>query len=275
MKVNVNPFQPWRPTEAHIPPPLHAGQPWRPASPPPKVAAVDDPPLVEPMPAAARNEPRKHQPQPKRPVERRRQPSPGRTSLSQWAAVILLSVLGVMCLASVGWLRGAHAPRLIAIAASSGVLAVMAFNHRRSWYSRLTWMTIALALAAIAAWFVPTMHGVNLWSAYRQVEALRALPSGDVVEYQLGAAARRRLVQDFPAFAQDVYAAEQAWLRRTVDEAVENADRQLEADPHRALTALQQLREELVQLELYPSVRNELEAARRRAVDACAKAAAG
>lgn len=183
--------------------------------------------------------------------------------------------MGLVCLDSVGWLRGAHTLRLIALGASAAILAGMAFHPRRSWYSRLTGMTIALALAAIAAWFVPTLHGINLWSAYRQVEALHVLPPGDIAEFQRSAAARRLLVQDFPAFAPEVQDAELAWLRRTVDEAIENADRQLEADPHRALTALQQLKAELAPLEQYSSVRDQLEAARRRAVDACAKAAAG
>ncbi len=68
-------------------------------------------------------------------------------------------------------------------------------------------------------------------------------------------------------------AAEQAWLRRTVDEAIENADRRMEKDPHQALADLHQLNEELAPLQQYASVRKEVQAARRRALRACLKVA--
>jgi hypothetical protein len=187
------------------------------------------------------------------------------------AAFCLFSLLAVLCLDSVGWLQGSHTPRLLALGASIGVLAGMAFNRRRSWYSRLTWMAASLGFAGIAAWFVPTVHGVSLWSAYRQVEELRALPAGDLAEYQRGTPARRLLVEEFPSLAADVSAAQQAWLRRTVDEAIENADRQLEKDPQTAFANLLRLNTELARLDHYTTVQKELEAARLRAMQATAK----
>ena len=36
---NVNPFEPWRPAQVDVPPPLHASRPWRPPA-PPRAAAV-------------------------------------------------------------------------------------------------------------------------------------------------------------------------------------------------------------------------------------------
>jgi hypothetical protein len=183
-------------------------------------------------------------------------------------------VVVILCLEGAGWLRDTHVLRFMALGASTTVLVGMVFDSSRSWYRRLTWMGAALALAGIAAWFMPTLHGVNLWSAYRQIEALRALPAGDMAAYQRGAPARRILVEEFPSFAADVAAAEQAWLRRTVDEAIERADRQLEVDPHGALADLHRLSAELTPLEHYTSVRNELDAARRRALQACVKTAA-
>lgn len=149
----------------------------------------------------------------------------------------------------------------------------MTFNRRRDWRTRLTWMAGSLALAGLALWFVPTMRGVNLWSAYRQVEALRALPAGDLAAYQRGAATRRVLVEEFPSFAPEMSAAERAWLRRTVDEAVETADRQLETDPHAALAAVHRLNAELTPLEHYASVQKDLASARARAMQACDKVA--
>jgi hypothetical protein len=110
-----------------------------------------------------------------------------------------------------------------------------------------------------------------LWSAYRQVEALRNLPAGDLARYQRGAEARQLLVEEFPSFAPDIDAAKQAWIHRTVDEAIENADRQLESDPHAAFANLHRLNTELARLEYYASVQKELESARRRAMQVCAK----
>jgi hypothetical protein len=160
---------------------------------------------------------------------------------------------------------------MLPLGVSAIIFAGMAFENRRSWSTRLAWMVAATAFAAIALWFVPTMHGVNLWSAYRQIEELHALPAGDVAAYQRGAAARRTLVEDFPSFAWDVRAAEKAWLRRTVDEAIENADRRLDKDPDAALVHLHQLDKELSRLDHYASVSKDLKSARRRAVQACVK----
>jgi hypothetical protein len=50
MKGNVNPFEPWRPQDVDVPPPLHASRPWRPPAPPPRgraAAATEEPPLAE------------------------------------------------------------------------------------------------------------------------------------------------------------------------------------------------------------------------------------
>jgi hypothetical protein len=269
MKGTVNPFEPWRPPANRIPPLLHAGRPWRPPSPPPVRAAVEEPPFVEPVKPLPRNKP------PERPKQPQRQTgtsSPRPTPIEQWMAFVVL-VLGFLCLDSVSWLCGTHILRLMALGASAGIFVGMAFPHpSRGWSTRLIWITAALALAGMSLWFVPTIHGVNLWSAYRQVENLRSLPAGDVAAYQRGAAARRTLVEEFPSFAADVSAAEKAWLRRTVDEAIENADRRLAKDPDAALVRLHQLNNELSEeLKRDPSVRKDLTSARRRAVQACLK----
>lgn len=260
MKGTVNPFEPWRPVAARTPPPLHASRPWRPPPPPPVRRAVEEPLLVEPVNPSRRNKPPER---PKRPQGR----------MAHRIAFVVLCLLGLWCLGRVGWFSGTHMPRLIALGASAGMFVGMALSRRRNWRTRLTWMTAALAFAGIALWFVPTSHGVNLWSAYRQVKELHALPAGDVAAYQRGAAALRTLVEDFPSFAADVSAAEQTWLRRTVDEAIEKADRKLKNDPNAALIDLHQLDKDLSQLNPYATVRKDLESARRRAVQACVKLA--
>jgi len=184
-------------------------------------------------------------------------------------------ILGVLGLAGLGWLGGTHLPRvfLTLLAVAIGFTIGLWVAHRHSWYARLGWMAGGLALAGLAGWFVPTIGGVNLWSAYRQVNELHDLPAGDVAGYVRGVEGRRELVSEFPTFAADVTAAERAWFRRTIDEAIEEADGQMETDPHKALAALRQLNAELARLEHYPLVRSELEAARRRALQTCEKVA--
>jgi hypothetical protein len=186
---------------------------------------------------------------------------------------VVLGVLGILSFDIMGWLGGTHAPRLIGLGASVGLFIGMAFSTRRDWSARLTWMAAALALAGITLWFVPTMHGNSLYSAYRQVEKLRTLPAGAIAEYHRNAATRRMLMEEFPSFTADLKQAEKAWLRRTVDEAIENADRQLDKDPDTVLVRLHQVEKELSQLEYYGLVRKDLESARRRAVQACLKVA--
>jgi hypothetical protein len=179
-------------------------------------------------------------------------------------------VLGTLGLFGLGYLGGTHLPRVFTalLAVAAGFTLGIAVFHRRSWYVRLGWIAGGLALAGLAGWFVPTVRGVSLWSAYRQVDELSALLAGDVAGYVNGAAARKELVSEFPTFAEDVTAAEQAWLRRTVDAAIEDADRTLETDPHKALADLHQLNTALAPMEHYALVRKELEAAQQRALRA-------
>jgi hypothetical protein len=274
MKGIVNPFEPWRPTEVDVPPPLHAGRPWRPPSKTP-ARAEPEPPFAEPVETPSPKNP------PKRPMTPKRQraapPSKPVAPLRADQKVVLgmFFVLGVLGLVGLGWLGGTHLPRvfLTLLAVAVGFTIGLWVAHRRGWYARLGWMAAGLALAGIAAWFVPTTGGVNLWSAYRQVDELHALPAGDVAGYVRGVPGRRELVSEFPTFAGDVTAAERAWFRRTVDAAIEDADGQMETNPHKALAALRQLSTELARLEHYALVQGELEAARRRALQTCEKAA--
>jgi hypothetical protein len=269
MKGNVNPFEPWRPAEANVPPPLHASRPWRPPAPPPARVAVEEPPFAEPAdpPRAAPAKPRP------RPAQRLAAPSKPAAPLrsDQRMVLLVLFLLGTLGLVGLGWLGGAHFPRVAValLAVAAGAIASISVARRRNGYVRLGWMAAGLAGAALAAWFVPTVHGVSLWSAYRQMDELHALPLGDVAAFRDGAAMRRTMVEDYPAFAAEVRATEQDWLRRTVEDAVETADRRLTKDPHQALVDLHGLNDELAQLEDYPLVQKDLEAACGRALQAC------
>jgi hypothetical protein len=266
---NVNPFEPWRPAGLDVPPPLHASRPWRP--PAPAHVFEEVPLVVEPAdPPSPPNKPAKRLDEPERRQCRRRPCSLSKPVANLRVVLGMLFVLGTLGLVGLGYLGGTHLPRvfigLLAIAA--GFILGISVLHRRNWYVRLGGIASGLALAGLAGWFVPTVRGVSLWSAYRQVDELRALPAGDVAGYVNGTAARKELVSEFPTFAEDVTAAEQAWLRRTADAAIEDADRKLETDPDKALANLQQLNTALARLEHYALVRKELEAAQQRALRA-------
>lgn len=271
MKGTVNPFEPWRPIADRLPPPLHVGRPWRPPYRRPAQAAVEEPLLVEPVNPRPRSKP------PERPERPQRQPaptSPPRTPTSRLANFLILGLVALMIFDGIRGLGDSrHSPRLSLLSASAILFAGTTFlNRYLSWSRHLTLMVCVLAFAGFVGWFVPSGHGINLWTAYRQIEELRTLPPGDVAAYQRAAVDRRTLVRDFPSFAADVSEAEHAWLRRTVDEVIDSADRQLAKDPDAVLLRLQQLDKELSQLDHYPSVRKDLESARRRAVRACARA---
>ncbi|HEY7156204.1 MAG TPA: hypothetical protein VH575_19720 [Gemmataceae bacterium] len=277
MKGNVNPFEPWRPVELKVPPPLHASRPWRPPAPPARVVEAE-PPFVEPAdPAPPPNKRADRQANDRRKpacgacASRRKPTTPLRTD--QRVVLGMFFVLGALGLLGLSYLGGTHSPRVFTalLAVDAGFTVGISVFRRRSWYVRLGWMAGGLALAGLAGWFVPTTHGINLWSAYRQVDALRVLPAGDVAGYRNGAAARKEVVSEFPTFAEDMAIAEQAWLRRTVDAAIEDADRKLETDPDKALADLHHLDEALTPLEHYAPVRKEIEAARQRALRASLK----
>lgn len=270
----VNPFEPWRPLETEIPPPIHAGRPWRP-TPPTQRAASEDIPFAELADPPKRCKQPKQKCAARRAERKRTAPTTMEVPRSPRVLVPRILLLGLLVVLGLSWLGSAHFWRIIVTLAAVGAGFLVAFSlpSERGWYVRLGWLAAGLALAAVSAWFVPTLHGISLWSAYERVEELRALPAGDIDEYRRGEPARRMLVEAFPSFASDVSAAEVAWIRRTVDEAIENADRQLEVDPHAALSVLHRLNAELSRSDEYVSVRNELQAAEQRAARACVKVA--
>src|SRR5690242_3245085 len=106
MKTNVNPFEPWRPTEASVPPPIHAARPWRPPPPPPAQTATEEPPLIEPINPPPRKKTCKRRPRPERPQA---QTSQGRTPVSQLTVFVVFGVLAFLCLAATGLLLSTHA----------------------------------------------------------------------------------------------------------------------------------------------------------------------
>ncbi len=279
MKAIVNPFEPWRPIDLPIPTPLNAGRPWRP-SPPLRPASEEAIPLAESVDPPARKrkqrccgkkkcaarKAKKTQPS----IDRERVGEPKRSRILP----ILFLLLGTLILAGFSCFGGTHYFRVFVtlFAVFVGFSFGLSPSAEKSWHVRLRWMTCGLALAGLSAWFVPTLSGINLWSAYRQVEDLREMQPGEVDEFLRGAADRHRLVEAFPSFAAEVKSGEAAWLRRTVDEAISSADLRLDTLPCTAATDLQKLSAELKGLDHFDAVRDELQSAIQRAEQACVKA---
>ncbi len=204
MKGNVNPFEPWRPSGRDVPPPVHAARPWRPPQRRRAGAAEEEPPFVEPVdPPVRKDRPkRERRPEP----ERRRRPQPSTLNppiselrTDQKVVLAMFFVLVPLGLAGLGWLGGTHLPRVVVtlLTVAVGFTTGLSLAHRRSWYVRLGWMAVGLALAALSGWFVPTTRGVNLWSAYQRVDELHALSAGDVAGYTRGRRAVRRWSRNF------------------------------------------------------------------------------
>lgn len=273
MNGNVNPFEPWRPPGCNVPPRLHVGRPWRPPVKPAARVRFEEPPLVEPVEKPARKQ------APARPKRRApvaaRTPSTPLLRTDQNVVLGMLFALSALGLWGLAWLGDSHLPRVFVtlLAAAAGFICGISLARRRTWFVRLGWMAGGLALAALAGWFVPTTRGVNLWSAYQQVDELRALPAGDVSAYKRGGPYRKQVVSEFPTFAEDIAAAERGWLRRTVDAAIEDADRKMPNHPGVALADLHQWSKELSQLDHYGIVKDDLEAAQKRVLEACKIAA--
>lgn len=269
MKSIVNPFEPWRPQDVPIPPPIHAARPWRPASPPPARPANQAIPFAEPVDPPRQNRARKccgKRKEAARVEKRNAAAKSSGTACRVLGVLAALLVLGSLTTLGSCWLGGSHFFRVVftLLAVTVSFTFGLAPASPRTWASRLTWMATGLALAGLSAWFVPTLRGVNLWSAYRQVEELRTLPAGEIAEYQRGAVDRRILIAEFPSFTSDIRAAETAWLRRTVDEVIENAERQADRDPQAALATLQRWNEDLKNSDQFSSVREDLQTAQQR-----------
>ncbi len=279
MKAIVNPFEPWRPIDVPIPKPLNPGRPWRP-SPPLRPTSKGAIPLAESIdpPATKRKrrccgknkcaERKAKKAQPSTDLQRVGEPKRSRV------LPILFLLLGTLAIAGFSFFGGTHYFRVFVtlFAIFIGFFFGLWPNANRAWHARLRWMTAGLALAGVSAWFVPTLSGVNLWSAYRQVDELRTMQPGEVDEFLRSAADRHLLVQAFPSFALEVKSGEMAWLRRTVDEAISSADLRLDTRPRAAASDLQQLNVQLRGLEQFGTVRDELQSAIQRAERACAKA---
>jgi hypothetical protein len=279
MKGIVNPFEPWRPVDVPIPPPLHAARPWRPV-PPRRPALEDEIPLAELVdPSTRKPDGKRGCCERKRAARRernnRRASVPPRTGEAKRCRVLSVFVLLLGALAIVGFsfIGQTHFFRalLTQFALAAGFGMGLSRGSDRPWRVRLGWMAAGLALAGLSAWFVPTVNGVNLWSAYRQVEELRELPAGEVAQFRRGAVERRLVVEDFPTFASDLKAGELAWMRRTVDEAIESADLQIVLDPRAAVSDLRKLIDELNGLNHFDAVRDELQSALKKAEQAAAK----
>jgi hypothetical protein len=180
----------------------------------------------------------------------------------------LLVCLPLGVLIGLIWLGGNHFPRVVcaALAVGLGSAAVLSLARNKGWFIRLGCFGVGLVVAGLVWLYVPTTGGINLWSAYRELGDLRALPAGDATRYVDSKARRQELVQEFATFRDDVEAAEQEWGRRTAEAAVREAEGLLERDPDQASAGLRQAAALLSRTGHHPVAQAQLQDARRQAV---------
>jgi hypothetical protein len=242
MTHDVNPFEPWRPP-GYVPPERNDSGPF------------PEPPHGQPLPP----------PGPSWEEYRRPQLRPDqRGGLALLVGGLFVGVLT----GGLAWLGMNHVPRvfLAALAVGLGSAAGLSLARNRRWAVRLGWFGGGLVVAGLVWLFVPTTGGINLWSAYRGLDELRALPPREFTRYVDGGAQREELVREFPTFADDVRAAEREWARRSADEAVREAEGLLAGDPDQASAGLQQAAVLLGWAGHHAVAQTQLQDARRKAV---------
>jgi hypothetical protein len=166
------------------------------------------------------------------------------------------------------WLGVNHFPRVVcaALAVWLGSAAGLSLARKKGWLIRLGCIGGGLVVAGLVWLFVPTTGGINLWSAYRELADLQALPTGEFGRYGAGMARREEMVREFPTLEGDVRAAEGEWARRSADEAVREAEGLLEGDPDRASAVLRQAEARLSAAGHHAVARARLQDVRRKAV---------
>jgi hypothetical protein len=182
------------------------------------------------------------------------------------ALVFLVGSLGALCLFTLEGLPAGHGFRLFCVflAGALGLLLGISLLHRASLATRLSVFGMAALVAGGAWWLIPVADGPSLLEAQFRVATLESLPPGEVSRFLSERAAQRRAVDCFPALRPRLQAAERAWLVRTVDGVVAQAEQLAEEDPGRAGESLAQAGRDFDSLEPDDSIRARLLAARRR-----------
>jgi hypothetical protein len=139
--------------------------------------------------------------------------------------VLVALLAGLAVLAMVLWMMhpAGHWPRLltgfVCLAVGLGVGLVLARSRR--WRSGLVCAAVGVAAASVGWVFVPTTHGLSLWTAHGEADRLAAelaaLPPTDFHAYDREVEARTRLVQTFPSFQAQIKDAESGWGKRSLD----------------------------------------------------------
>jgi hypothetical protein len=187
------------------------------------------------------------------------------------AAALLSAALGIgLAVRLTGRRRGVRLGR-------AGLDGVMVVTVRLTGRRRLVGLAIAAAaglLLAVAAWdLVPTTTGYSRAGAVSAVQALEGLAAGDADGYRAWLRRRGELLEAFPGLKPRAVRAERAWLERSADQAIAEADARLPDDPRAATARLRRANDDLSQGDGVDAVRGRLREARARALHAALEAA--
>jgi hypothetical protein len=187
---------------------------------------------------------------------------------------LALVSLGVISLAASLYftLPGVNLPRIAGILVPPVVAMALALRQwsRRAWYVHLAWHVIAVALAALAWWFMPTTRGLTYWEARHRLTQLDQVAAGDLAEFLPRHAACQEAADQFPDLAARTTAIRDKWTGDTVEAAVAEAQALLPGDPVGASARLKSVRDDLALLSDSPK----LTKARQRVVSLRLEAAA-
>jgi hypothetical protein len=101
-----------------------------------------------------------------------------------------------------------------------GLVVGISGARRRHWLIRVFLVVLGFAAAVAACVLVPSLEGLNLWTAWqettRQVSQLNNLPVGDAHGFNQGSELRERLLAQFPFLDQFLQGPIDAWTERSV-----------------------------------------------------------
>jgi hypothetical protein len=192
----------------------------------------------------------------------------------QWLGWLSYGLPVLAVLVGILWgsrLPGTQLPRTVGILLPLGVGLMVALGAARKSRTlvRLAWILGGMALAVVNWEFVPTGSGVSRWTAGAR---LRAVETADVhldpADFQALYREGEKAVVEFPAWRPRLEAAQQHWQDGRVTAAVNEARARAKEDPAAALARLQELEKTLPAQSSLASLRADLAAGKREAVEA-------
>jgi hypothetical protein len=156
--------------------------------------------------------------------------------------LINLVVVGAIAIKQLGVTQ---APQVVSIVVALAIGLSLGISWARTWHGavRAAIITLGIAAAVAAWWFVPTLAGINRWTAEhetrRLVAELGTIPVGDGVKFAANVDARQKLIDEFPEFAARFEEPSKAWESASLAEWTRKLDEAAPGDIA-AITALRE-----------------------------------